>query len=167
MYYWAGLGPVSASVLEWIRVNTKLPDCEMGQNPGSVRRLRDQTLKNVKENFADKRDANGYIRRRVSTTVNIDPNMQDFSLVNGTKAEIVESSSIINAEANVNGTLKKTGKTPCVDNSERSAETPWETQRDSAAMVHLWRTQMPSKEAVAVWEICEDLGVMFELGYEF
>lgn len=39
------------------------------------------------------------------------------------------------------------------------------TRRHAAAMVGLWRTQMPKEEAEAVWEGCAESGVMDVMGY--
>ena len=39
------------------------------------------------------------------------------------------------------------------------------TRRHAAAMIDLWRKQMPKDEAEAVWEGCTESGVMGAMGY--
>lgn len=39
------------------------------------------------------------------------------------------------------------------------------TRRHAAAMIDLWRKQMPKDEAEAVWEGCTESGVMKVMGY--
>lgn len=39
------------------------------------------------------------------------------------------------------------------------------TRRHAAAMIDLWRKQMPKDEAEAVWEGCTESGVMHVMGY--
>ena len=39
------------------------------------------------------------------------------------------------------------------------------TRRHAAAMIDLWRKQMPKDEAAAVWEGCTESGVMEVMGY--
>lgn len=50
---------------------------------------------------------------------------------------------------------------------EKREKSPYGTQRDSASMASLWRTQTSEEFSRAVWNACEDSGVMAELGYVY
>lgn len=56
-------------------------------------------------------------------------------------------------------------ESPCNENSKQSETNPYGTRRHSAAMAGLWRSQMREEDAAAVWEMCEDSGVMEDLLY--
>lgn len=56
------------------------------------------------------------------------------------------------------------GKGWC-DNQKYSNDHPFDTKRHSQDMVDLWRQQMPSEDIKAVWDACQDSGVMAELRY--
>lgn len=51
------------------------------------------------------------------------------------------------------------------DNKRHATEHPYSTKRHSQEMVDLWRQQMPTDDIKAVWEACQDSGVMDELRY--
>lgn len=50
-------------------------------------------------------------------------------------------------------------------NSEQAERDRYGTRRHAAAMAELWRAQMPTDEAEAVWQACGGSGVMPVLGY--
>lgn len=60
------------------------------------------------------------------------------------------------------------GKTDVKCKEKMAKQVEWDrygTRRHAAAMVGLWRTQMPEGEAEAVWEGCAESGVMDVMGY--
>ncbi|CAN0397062.1 unnamed protein product, partial [Laminaria digitata] len=54
----------------------------------------------------------------------------------------------------------------CLENTKEAKHNPYGTKRQSADMVSMWRTLMSEQDAQAVWEACEDSGVMDALGYD-
>ena len=169
IYCWSGLGLVPPSVSDWVEKNTNMPTCDDGAR-------RNRYLREMAEDSSF-----GY---SYATT----PEYPHSSGSDGVKTIVraderalgfPESGASAVASAIVSRRTKGSGggghggdhhvgkkSAECLDNTKELKNHPYGTKRQSAAMVSMWRTVMPEQDAQAVWEACEDSGVMGALGYE-
>lgn len=156
IYCWAGLRAVPPSVLGWIAENTKLPECNTSQYEN--RRLAaESSLRQQAAYWADRLGTpRGPLtggHRVLTNPVGVDGDEPAGLAANVT-------GPVAPGEENGPDSIE------CDENQKQAANRPYDTKRNSASMVMMWRKQMPENETMAVWEACERSHVMDELGYD-
>lgn len=171
IYYWCGLGTVPASVSEWVEVNTNMPTCDGGA-------VRTRHLR------ADAEDTPfGYVYAAVpeqplagrgDAVVEAFVREDQRALrapqagTSEAAAAVVPKTQILSGGGSGSSSNNQSGQEleECAANTNEARHNPYGTKRQSAAMVSMWRTLMSGQDAQAVWEACEESGVMDALGYE-
>lgn len=179
IYCWSDLRPVPEAVSSWVRENTQLPGCkentvanvhDAGKRTGDSdgggggRRLNTQTTtegKTASSRLPPIYDGLGKAKRKYIRGYQ----PQRVPLVSQPRGTHLLGSLTARRMGTSAGHDGDSEEPPCDENSKQSEEDPYGTRRHSAAMVGLWRSQMPDEDAVAVWEACEGSGVMEDLFY--
>lgn len=153
IYCWSGLQAVPPTVLDWIDANTKLPACTAGRH---------RTLK-----FVTETSSGHHLGAHSPEQIGYEGNFRgEYRVLTG--AMNVDAEELIRPplEGKGQGGGTKSEVADCNNNQKEEDNSPYETKRQSSAMVDMWRTKMPKTQANAVWEACEDSGVMTALGYD-
>ena len=167
IYCWSGLGPVPASVSEWIEVNTNMPTCDDGAH--RTRYLR----ANTEGSSSTEGSSFGYLYAATPEHPSARSDDVEAFVRADQRALGVPQSGASNAgaakgsgDSRSNNDQSGNSLTECLANTEEAHHNPFGTKRQSAVMVSMWRTLMPRQDAQAVWEACEDSGIMGTLHYE-
>lgn len=170
IYYWCGLGAVPVSVSEWVEVNTNMPTCDAGA--GRTRHLRadagDTPFGYVyaavpEQPFAGRGDAvvEAFVREDQRTLRAPQTGANEAIAAVVPKTQVLSGGGGSSSNSQSGQELEE-----CAANTKEARHNPYGTKRQSAAMVSMWRTLMSGQDAQAVWEACEESGVMDALGYE-
>lgn len=162
IYRWSGLGLVPSSVSEWIEKNTKIPACDSDAH--RTRQLRANA------------DGNpfGYVyttpeyplagRDGVKSFLRADQRALGMAERRTSERGVVSKTRVPAGKSD--GSYTGRNVSECLDNANEAATHAQGTQRESAAMPSMWRTIMPREDAQAVWDACQDSGIMDALGYD-
>ena len=163
IYCWSGLGPLPASVSEWIEVNTNMPTCADGGH--RTRFLRANTEGSsfgylyapaAEHTSAGSDDVDAFVRA-------------DLRALGAPRSGMSEAAATVKLKrAKGSGDNTESGNelTECLANRKEVNRNPFGTKRQSASMVSMWRSLMSGQDALAIWEACEDFGIMSALHYE-
>lgn len=185
IYCWSGLGPVPPSVSEWIEVNTKMPTCDDDDGAHRTRHLRANTEDNGYSYATAPEHSFGYSYTTtpgypstgndgVKAFLRADQRALGVSEFGANEAAAAVVSRRTQAGSgggpgvgsNNNNQQRRKKLAECLENTKEAKHNPYGTKRQSADMVSMWRTLMSEQDAHAVWEACEDSGVMDALGYD-
>lgn len=151
LYCWTSLRPIPSSVLDWIDANTKLPECNDGHRARLLGAM--PSSEYLEEMSPEQRDYQGSLPRK-------------HRALNETIDLFGESMPEVHTNDIGQGGQTTPQPLECGENRREGGRGPYETRRQSTAMADMWRTQMPKVQADAVWEACEESGVMPVLGYD-
>lgn len=166
IYYWSGLGPLPSNIKEWIQANTRIEDCDGGEAPTRHLQANPEEHSFGYEHtapdypFTERDEITGFMRADQSTLGIVGPRASDAGVVSRRPKENGIDPSGRSSDSQSGRYLVE-----CLDNEQEALQNAQGTKRDSAAMASMWRTMMPEEEARAVWEACQDSGVMAALGY--
>lgn len=170
VYRWSGLGPVPSRVSIWVHENTRVPDCG-DSSPDADTNAAVADIPGAKGPREASREITGAIDQR-SGEVGVSPG-GDFRMseLEDAKAKVeaaIEEGTRRKARGGGGGGGGGGGNEDARCRERMAKQAEWDrygTRRHAAAMVGLWRAQMPPEEAAAVWEACADSGVMATMGY--
>lgn len=180
VYHWSGLGTVPSRVSIWVHENTRLLDCgndpvataTTSAPPAPFNNTAEDSPRETQRSLSatpSNRGLRGYARTGNKASVEM-AETEVLAAVE-TARRITSGNGGGGGRGHEGGSrggggAHGEGNPKC---GERMAkQTEWDkygTRRHSAAMVGLWRKQMPAEEAAAVWEACVDSGVMETIGY--
>ena len=163
IYCWSGLGPVPADVSEWIEVNTNMPTC--GDGAHRTRYLR----ANIEGSSNTEGSSFGYLY--AATLEHPSTGIDDVEAFVRADQRALGAPQSGASDAGAGSGRRNNNRignnlTKCRANAKEANGHPYGTKRHSAVMVSRWRTLMPKQDAQAVWEACEDSGIMSTLHYE-
>ena len=159
IYCWSGLGPVPASVSEWIDVNTKMPTCDDGAH----------RTRYLSANIEGSSFSYLYAATPEHPSIGSD-DVEAFVRADqralGAPQSGASDAGAGSGDSRRNNNESGNNLTKCLANTKEANDNPYGTKRHSAVMVSMWRTLLPREDAQAVWEACEDSGIMSTLHYE-